>query len=389
MGVELRPLGVNCNITCQYCYQNPQRDAGNLRRRYDMAAMLQALDEEDQPFTLFGGEPLLMDIGDLERLWAFGLERFGRNQIQTNGTLIDDRHIRLFRDYRVQVGISVDGPGSLNDARWVGNLMRTRAMTQRTHDAIHRLCVEGLPPQLIVTLHRGNALPSAWAQMDAWLADLEARGVVRARLHVLEIDHPEIENHWALSDAENADAFLHFRALEKTRLSALRFDLFAEIRNLLLGDDSAASCVWQACDPYTTHAVHGVEGFGERSNCGRTNKMGIDFIKADSSGYERVLALWATPQRDGGCAGCRFFAMCKGQCPGSSIDADWRNRSAQCALWKTLFEQIEAELVAERRTPLSLDPRRPRLEQALLDTWRSGSAATIRSALAALPMLAS
>jgi hypothetical protein len=27
---ELRPLGVACNIQCQYCYQNPQRDAGNL-----------------------------------------------------------------------------------------------------------------------------------------------------------------------------------------------------------------------------------------------------------------------------------------------------------------------------------------------------------------------
>ncbi len=28
MSVELRPLGVQCNIQCQYCYQNPQRDAG-------------------------------------------------------------------------------------------------------------------------------------------------------------------------------------------------------------------------------------------------------------------------------------------------------------------------------------------------------------------------
>jgi uncharacterized protein len=320
-----------------------------------------------------------MPIDDLERLWAFGLKRFGRNRVQTNGTLIEERHIRLFRDYRVDVGISVDGPGALNDARWVGTLERTRAMTARTHDAIHRLCAAGLPPQLIVTLHRGNALPEAWSQMDAWLMQLQSLGISRARLHVLEVDHHEVGTHWAMSDAENADAFLHFYDLEKTALKTLRFDLFNEIRNLLLGDDSAVSCVWQACDPYTTHAVHGVEGFGERSNCGRTNKLGIDFVKADTTGFERVLTLWATPQRDGGCADCRFFAMCKGQCPGTAVESDWRNRSAQCSLWMTLFERIEADLVAEGLVPLSLDPRRAALEHTLLETWSTGNAVSIKS----------
>jgi uncharacterized protein len=28
MSVELRPLGVKCNIRCSYCYQDPQREAG-------------------------------------------------------------------------------------------------------------------------------------------------------------------------------------------------------------------------------------------------------------------------------------------------------------------------------------------------------------------------
>jgi uncharacterized protein len=70
MGVELRPLGVNCNIGCQYCYQNPQRDAGNLTRSYDLEAMKRAVLSEGGPFILFGGEPLLMPEDDLETLWA-------------------------------------------------------------------------------------------------------------------------------------------------------------------------------------------------------------------------------------------------------------------------------------------------------------------------------
>ena len=105
------------------------------------------------------------------------------------------------------------------------------------------------------------------------------------------------------------------------------------------------------CDPFTTRAVQGVEGHGQRSNCGRTNKDGIDFVKADREGFERYLALYHAPQEAGGCQDCRFFLMCKGQCPGGAINGDWRNRSSKCDLWMALFERFEAELIAEGRTP--------------------------------------
>ena len=126
MGVELRPLGVNCNITCQYCYQNPQRDAGNLTKHYDLEKMKAAIEQEGGSFTLFGGEPLLLPEDDLEYLWAWGLEKYGSNGMQTNGTLINDNHIRMFKQYKVMVGISIDGPRDLNDIRWAGSIEKTR-----------------------------------------------------------------------------------------------------------------------------------------------------------------------------------------------------------------------------------------------------------------------
>src|SRR5262245_6019411 len=126
MSIEVRPLGVKCNIQCQYCYQNPQRDAGNIPNEFDVAKMKAALDRAGSNFTIFGGEPLLVPEAVLEDLWAFGLERFGTNGIQTNGSLINDRHISLFKRYKVNVGISVDGPDDLNDVRWAGTLALTR-----------------------------------------------------------------------------------------------------------------------------------------------------------------------------------------------------------------------------------------------------------------------
>ena len=101
MSIEVRPLGVKCNIQCQYCYQNPQRDAGNIPNAFDLPKMKAALERAGSHFTIFGGEPLLVPEHVLEELWAFGLERFGTNGIQTNGTLINDRHIALFKKYKV------------------------------------------------------------------------------------------------------------------------------------------------------------------------------------------------------------------------------------------------------------------------------------------------
>lgn len=181
-------MGVACNIQCQYCYQNPERDAGNVARSYDLDAMKAAVEREGGPFTLFGGEALLVPERDLEALWAWGFERYGSNSVQTNGVLINEAHLRMFRQYNVHVGISVDGPGKLNDARWNGTVEHTREATAKTEAAIERLCLVGMPPSLIITLHRGNATAEKLTAMHDWLRRLEAMGITSARLHVLEVD---------------------------------------------------------------------------------------------------------------------------------------------------------------------------------------------------------
>lgn len=378
MGVELRPLGVKCNIQCQYCYQNPQRDSGNVLQSYDLDKMKAAVEREGRGFTLFGGEPLILPEHDLEDLWAWGLEKFGNNCIQTNGSLINENHIRLFKKYKVSVGISIDGPEALNDVRWAGSLEKTRAATARTEHAIERLCAEQITPSLIITLHRLNATADKLPLMHQWIRKLEGLGVRSARLHVLEVDDERVRQKYALSSEENTVALRSFLHLSRS-LSRLKFDIFGEMRDLLLGSDAKASCVWTSCDPYTTAAVRGIEGNGQASNCGRTNKDGIDFVKASVAGYERYLALYQTPQDAGGCQGCRFFLMCKGQCPGTSIGGDWRNRTEHCEVWKSLFRQLEQEHLQVGKIPLSLSRRRVEVEEALVQHWMRGENRSLMS----------
>jgi uncharacterized protein len=380
MAVEVMPFGVKCNIQCQYCYQNPMRDAGSPPQSYDLQKLKDSIEAEGRPFGLFGGEALLMPTADLEELWAWGLERFGRNNVQTNGTLIDDEHIRLFKKYRVSVGISLDGPGELNDARWAGSLTSTRRATGKVEAVIERMCAEGIPPNLIVTLTRSNAAHDKLARLYEWMRHLDGIGLRRVGLHVLESENTVVSSRYGLTDSENVAALSGFLHLEP-QLEHLKFDLFDDMRNMLLGRDDRVKCVWMGCDPYTTGAVTGISGMGERRNCGRTNKDGIDYVKADAVGFERYLALYMTPQEAGGCRDCRFFLFCKGQCPGTSLEGDWRNRSEHCGTWKALYETLETELSDAGEQPLSKSPRREEIEQTFLTAWSRGRLPTLAAAL--------
>jgi uncharacterized protein len=371
MTLEVRALGVACDLKCRYCYQNAHRAAGQTGGGYDLDAIKRAIEDHGDGFHLFGGEPLLMPERDLEELWRWGFERFGRNALQTNGARLHAGHVELIRRYQVAVGVSIDGPGELNDARWAGSLDRTRRATARSEAAIQMLCDAGAPPGLMLQLTRANCAPDRLPRLHDWLRRLDAMGVSAARLHVLEIDSPALRRELGMTVDENIAVLSGLFDLE-AELTRLRFDLSQEMPEMLLGRDRSAACVWRACDPYTTEAVHGCDGHGAKHNCGLTDKEGINFQKPDAPGYERYLALYHTPQDHGGCQGCRFFVVCKGQCPGTAIDNDWRNRTEYCGVWKRLFARFEDRLVARGQTPITRSPELAEWERRLVDGWQRG-----------------
>lgn len=401
MSIEVLPLGVRCNLKCgtptaTYCYQEPIRAAGNEGHpRYSMDAMKRALEAEGYKFSVFGGEPLLMPLDDLAELFRWGVERFGAaadkrgdspNSIQTNGTLITEAHLRLFRKFRVGVGLSIDGPGELNDARWAGSLEATREATARSHWALEQLLERKHSVSVIVTLHRLNASPERLPRLVEWFRELAGKGLRNVNLHLLEVDMPGVREQLSLTDDENAQALMTCARLQAEM--ALSFNPLTDMVRLLKGEDqwgdapgggflNGVNCTWNACDPYTTDAVRGVDGQGNRGNCGRTCKEGPFWVKASTPGFERYLALAYTPQGYGGCQGCRFFSMCKGNCPGEGLSGDWRGKTEHCAVLMRVFEALEADLVRSGVTPLSLSAERPALEAALLALWQSGRTATI------------
>ncbi|MCX8008147.1 MAG: radical SAM protein [Patescibacteria group bacterium] len=374
MSIEVTPIGVTCNLSCTYCYENPIRDSGNYGEfDYDVDKMIEGLSKYNSFFSVFGGEPLLVDIDTLEKLWDFGYKRYGKNGIQSNGSLITDKHIELFKKYNVFVGISIDGPDELNDARWAGSLEKTRIMTKKTLENIEKCAKNDIRVGLIITIHKLNAgSPERIEKFKAWIKDYDQRKVVvSARLHILQVDYKEVGDALALTPEENTKFMLEMAEFEKNELNYIKFDLFEDIKRILIGNENV-TCTFASCDYYSTDAVMGVDGHGNSTNCNRTLIDGFEQIKAEKHGYERQLGLYHTPKEYGGCKDCRFFLFCKAQCPSTAIDSDWRNKTSLCQMYYNLFEYFEKYYMERGVLPLSQSPHLKMLEEEMIRIWASG-----------------
>lgn len=104
-----------CNLACHYCYAGEHHGARMSAEMADRGVDL--LFTDDSPsvqLSFFGGEPLI--AFDLLQQAVYRAEERaaheGRRltlQCTTNGTLIDERVARFFRDHGFNVTVSIDG----------------------------------------------------------------------------------------------------------------------------------------------------------------------------------------------------------------------------------------------------------------------------------------
>ena len=114
-----------CNFQCAYCSVGSPREKSdlslNMMLRFidQLPELLELLSREDVAFLWHGGEPLLLSPKYYEQAISYALEKLQcynvRFKLQTNGYLIDNEWIELFKKYNISVGVSVDGPATVHD----------------------------------------------------------------------------------------------------------------------------------------------------------------------------------------------------------------------------------------------------------------------------------
>ena len=117
-----------CNLDCVYCYVPDRVD----RRRLPISLLEKLLaavrksriaaEQEELRILWHAGEPLAAGT-DFYREGFAATERVVRDRwrirhsIQTNGTLVTEEWCELFRANSVSIGVSLDGPAQLHDAK--------------------------------------------------------------------------------------------------------------------------------------------------------------------------------------------------------------------------------------------------------------------------------
>ncbi|HEV7381003.1 MAG TPA: radical SAM protein [Dyadobacter sp.] len=121
-----------CNLDCTYCYMYSQGDMSFLKQpKFISSDVIDQLCRrltdyftrnrpESFELILHGGEPTLLGTGAFDQL----LTRISSETnslvklnyaVQSNGILLNDDWIKVFRKHQVGLGISVDGPKHVND----------------------------------------------------------------------------------------------------------------------------------------------------------------------------------------------------------------------------------------------------------------------------------
>lgn len=119
----MKVVDKDCNLDCSYCFYCKQKKE---KRVMDSSILEKVISEicnynsGDINFIWHGGEPLLAGIDFYKK--AFKLQEKLKkpkqrisNSIQTNATLLNDSWAELFKEYGINVSISLDGPMEVHD----------------------------------------------------------------------------------------------------------------------------------------------------------------------------------------------------------------------------------------------------------------------------------
>jgi len=153
-----------CNINCTYCYVfNRGDESYKLHDKYMKPETVSQLADflaraaHDVGATeirvdFHGGEPLMLKKARFDEYCETFKARAPADvrvvfALQTNGMLVDEAWIALFRKHKVTVGVSIDGPQPINDVERIDHFGRgTYERTRKGLDALNDAYRDGLIP---------------------------------------------------------------------------------------------------------------------------------------------------------------------------------------------------------------------------------------------------
>lgn len=326
---------LNCDANCKSCYETRLRE--NDLPEYDINKIVSTLkkgmsaNKDWNSPTIHGGEPLLIELDDMELLLQTIFDVYKRTGIQTNLKALTEDHIELFKQFKTHVGVSLDG-------------MTKETNAGRGYDPgpiienLKLLKESGIATSLIVVIRNPNAGPEKAIKFLKYVNSECGVNYVKT--------NPGIDFYDLGVGLTDINLTAYFKAMADFALSQtdIMIQPYRSIIDILIG--VGRECIYTKCDPFHTIAEVPIKHDGTLGNCLKNHGAtdGIFHLRSDSEIDARYEALAQIPQRAGGCKGCRFWTVCFAGCPGAGTDNDWRNRTRFCKSLFALYEYIENKL---------------------------------------------
>ncbi len=358
-----------CNLDCSYCYL-PNRDDKRRMSMAELDAIVAAVvaggfARPELSLVWHAGEPLVVGKAWYEEAFAVVRRHLPkgttvRHQFQTNAVLLDPSWCELVKRHEVSIGVSVDGPAFLHDAKRKtrdgrGTHAKVMRGVQHLRDAgipFHAICVLGLE-----SLEHPDAVFDFFLELGATqvgfnVEEIEASNATsslsaaRAPLALRAFWRRILERQAA------ADTFLRIREVEGV-MDAVRSPVFGAVtgtsqnqagRILTVGWDGAFT-TWS---PELLGIVHPTLG---SLALGASLRGGLD------DGAKRRLAIFQD-EIDRGVAACRqtckYFDFCIGGAPSNKLGEHGRFDVTE-TMYCRLTEHAVVDVVLE-----ALDAALPR-----------------------------
>ena len=167
--VMAKPAGSACNLDCTYCFYLSKRElpggpgAGHMSdevlERF-VKDYIESVTGDEVVFSWQGGEPTLLGLGFFEKVVALQKKHAKpgqriENDLQTNGTLLDEDWARFLKEHRFLVGLSIDGPREIHDHYRITK--HAEPTFDRVFAAAKMLRKHGVRFNTLTCVHRYNA----------------------------------------------------------------------------------------------------------------------------------------------------------------------------------------------------------------------------------------
>ncbi|MGO9828867.1 MAG: cyclophane-forming radical SAM/SPASM peptide maturase GrrM/OscB [Myxococcaceae bacterium] len=357
-----------CNLDCSYCYLP---DRGNTQRMSEetLEWTFRRVAESDlveRPYTVVwhAGEPLVLPAAFYQQAFELAERLLPRHvpfthSFQTNGTLIDADFCELLRNFKVRVGVSVDGPAFLND-----RYRKTRRGTGTLSSVLAGIAVlrkSHIPFHVITVLTRESL-----DYPDELCEFYRAEGIEHVGLNIEEIEGPHVHSSLVSDDSTaRYEAFMsRFFDLAQGQLPRLHVREFDNMLASVLYDGDKWPGASQEAQPFAIVSVDHQGNFSTFSpellglpsvaygGFSLGNVRSHSFREASGTARYQKIAGDISAGVSKCRATCAYFAFCGGGAPGNKF---FENGSFDST--ETLFCRLHRKALAE----VMLSKLRPRV----------------------------